>query len=130
MNDYEVRVYDTYQTLIYRSLPSSLNFAFSKVTEYEKDESNSIYINNTHTGENYEYGTNIKKIKSIKELEIEFEMKRKKCSDEIEKLVALIATYKLNDEINTEFAKIRMDLEYNLKLKMIEYDKFLSFTKT
>jgi hypothetical protein len=127
MNDYEVRVYDTYQTLIYRSLPSSLNFAFSKVTEYEKDETNSIYINNTHTGENYEYGTNIKKIKSIKELEIEFEMKRKKCSDEIEKLVALIETYKLNDEINTEFAKIRMDLEYNLKLKMIEYDKFLSF---
>ena len=59
MNDYEVRVYDTYQTLIYRSLPSSLNFAFSKVTEYEKDETNSIYINNTHTGENYEYGKNI-----------------------------------------------------------------------
>ena len=124
MNDYEVRVYDTYQKLIYRSLPSSLNFAFSKVTEYEKDETNSIYINNTHTGENYEYGTNIKKIKSIKELENDFEMKRKKCSDEIEKLVALIETYKLNDEVNTEFAKIRMDLEYNLKLKMIEYDKF------
>ena len=124
MNDYEVRVYDTYQTLIYRSLPSSLNFAFSKVTEYEKDETNSIYINNTHTGENYEYGSNLKKIKSIKELAIEFEMKRKKCSDEIEKLVALIETYKLNDEVNTEFAKIRMDLEYNLKLKMIEYDKF------
>ena len=126
MNDYEVRVYDTYQKLIYRSLPSSLNFAISKVAEYEKDESNSIYINNTHTGENYDYiyGSKSTKVKSIKELELEFEMKRKKCSDEIEKLVALIETYKLNDEVNTEFAKIRMDLEYNLKLKMIEYDKF------
>ena len=124
MNDYEVRIYDTYQTLIYRSLPSSLNFAFSKVTEYEKDETNSIYINNTHTGENYEYGKNCKKIKSIKELEIEFEMKRKKCSDEIEKLVALIETYKQNDEFNTEVSKIIMDLEYNLKLKMEEYSKF------
>jgi hypothetical protein len=77
MNDYEVRVYDNYQSLIYRSLPSSLNFALLKVVEFEKDETNSIYINNTHNGENYEYGKNIKKIKTIKELEMEFEMKKK-----------------------------------------------------
>ena len=124
MNAYEVRIYDTYQTLIYRSLPSSLNFALSKVEEYEKDVNNSIYINNSHTGENYEYGKNCQKIKTVKELEIEFEMKRKKCCDEIDNLVELIEKHKQNEEFNTEFSKIIMDLEYNLKLKMIEYDKF------
>ena len=124
MNEYEVRVYDNYQNLIYRSIPASLNFALEKVIEYEKDETNSIYINNTHNGENYEYGKNCQKIKTIKELESEFEMKRKKCSDEIDNLLALLETYKLKEQINTEFSKIIMDLEYNLKMKMEEYSKF------
>ena len=124
MNDYEVRVYDNYQTLIYRSLPSSLNFALLKVVEYEKDETNSIYINNTHNGENYEYGKNIKKIKTIKELEMEFEMKRKKCSDELATIINLLEKYKQNDVVNNDFSKIRMDLEYNLKMKLEEYSKF------
>jgi len=121
MNDYEVRVYDNYQSLIYRSLPSSLNFALSKVVDYEKDETNSIYINNTHTGENYEYGKIGKKIKTIKELEREFEMKRKKCSDELDTIIDLLEKQKQHDAVNNEFSKIRMDLEYNLKLKMEEY---------
>ena len=121
MDQYEVRVYDYYQTLIYRSLPSSLNFALSKVVEYEKDETNSIYINNTHTGENYEYGKIGKKIKTIKELEREFEMKRKKCSDELDTIIDLLEKQKQHDAVNNEFSKIRMDLEYNLKLKMEEY---------
>ena len=126
MDQYEVRVYNHYQELVYRSLPSSLNFAISKVTEYEKDETNSIYINNTHTGENYDYicGSKSTKIKTIKELDIEFEIKRKKCSDEIDKLVELIEKYKQRGEINTEYSKIKMDLEYNLKMKLEEYSKF------
>jgi hypothetical protein len=124
MNDYEVRVYDNYQTLIYRSLPSSLNFALLKVVEYEKDETNSIYINNTHNGENYEYGKNIKKIKTIKELEMEFVMKRKKCSDELDTIIDLLEKQKQSDALNNDFSKIRMDLEYNLKMKLEEYSKF------
>ena len=121
MNDYEVRVYNNYQTLIYRSLPASLNFALSKVVDYEKDETNSIYINNTHNGENYEYGKNIKKIKTIKELEIEFEMKRKKCSDELDTIIDLLEKQKQSDALNNDFSQIRMDLEYNLKMKLEEY---------
>ena len=126
MNEYEVRVYDKYQTLIYRSLPSSLNFAISKLEEYKNDENISIYINNTYTGENYDYiyGNKTTKVKTIKELEMDFEMKRKKCSQEIDNLVYLIEKHKQSDEINPEFSKIKLDLEYSLKLKMIEYDKF------
>jgi hypothetical protein len=126
MNDYEVRVYNHYQELVYRSLPSSLNFAISKVADYSKDESNSIYINNTHTGENYDYicGNKSTKLKTVKELNSEFEMKRKKCNDEIENLVTLIEKYKQDAEMNTQYSKIRMDLEYNLKMKLIEYTNY------
>ena len=124
MNEYEVRVYNTYQELVYRSLPSSLNFAISKVADYSKDETNSIYINNTHTGENYDYiwGNKSTKVKTVKKLEIEFEIKRKKCNDEIDNIVYLLAKYKY--DTTAEFTKIKMDLEYNLKMKMIEYSKF------
>jgi hypothetical protein len=126
MDQYEVRVYDHYQTLIYRSLPASLNFAISKVEEYSKDETNSIYINNTHNGENYEYeyGNKTTKMKSIKELESEFEMKRKKCSDELDTIIDLLEKQKQSDAIHNDFSKIRMDLEYNLKMKIEEYSKF------
>ena len=126
MDQYEVRVYDHYQTLIYRSLPASLNFAISKVEDYSKDETHSMTINNTHTGENYEYGYGNKttKMKSVKELESEFEMKRKKCSDELDTIIDLLEKQKQSDAIHNDFSKIRMDLEYNLKMKLEEYSKF------
>ena len=126
MNDYEVRVYDKYQELVNRSVHSSLNFAMSKVEEYKKDENNSIYINNTHTGENYDYicGSKSTKVKTIKELNSEFVMKRKKCSHEIDNLVYLIEKHKQDAEMNTQYSKIRMELEYNLKMKLIEYTNY------
>ena len=126
MNDYEVRVYDKYQELVNRSVHSSLNFAISKVEEYKKDENNSIYINNTHTGENYDYICESKstKVKTIKELNSEFVMKRKKCSQDIDNLVYLIEKHKQDAEMNTQYSKIRMELEYNLKMKLIEYTNY------
>ena len=126
MNDYEVRVYDKYQELVNRSVHSSLNFAMSKVEEYKKDENNSIYINNTHTGENYDYICESKstKVKTIKELNSEFVMKRKKCSQDIDNLVYLIEKHKQDAEMNTQYSKIRMELEYNLKMKLIEYTNY------